>query len=102
MYNTDVPNLRPLSLNSRYAPPNPSRPCGQRASEDEKALTQVPLMFCSMLLFHTIAILCMSLRLYSKRVSKTRYFIDDYVLILSLVSVFLLCLLNRSFARNFC
>lgn len=52
--------------------------------QDDK--THVPLMFGSMLPFHIIATSCMCLRFYSKRVSKTRYFIDDYVLILSWVS----------------
>lgn len=43
----------------------------------------VPMMFGNMLAFHIVATLCMCLRFYSKRVSRAKYFIDDYVLIIS-------------------
>lgn len=49
------------------------------------AKSHVPMMFSSMLAFQVVATLCMCLRFYSKRVSKAKYFLDDYVLIASWV-----------------
>ena len=47
--------------------------------------SHVPMMFGNMLAFHIVATLCMCLRFYSKRVSRAKYFPDDYVLIASWV-----------------
>ncbi|EAA34165.1 hypothetical protein GE21DRAFT_3658 [Neurospora crassa] len=38
-------------------------------------------MASSMIVFHLIATVCMSMRFYSKRLSKTKYFVDDWVLL---------------------
>ncbi|EGO56130.1 hypothetical protein NEUTE1DRAFT_138333 [Neurospora tetrasperma FGSC 2508] len=42
-------------------------------------------MASSMIVFHLIATICMSLRFYSKRLSKTKYFLDDWVLLFAWV-----------------
>lgn len=47
--------------------------------------SHVPMMYGNMLAFHIVATLCMCLRFYSKRVSRAKYFLDDYVLIASWV-----------------
>ncbi|KAK3396956.1 hypothetical protein B0T20DRAFT_470560 [Sordaria brevicollis] len=52
-----------------------------------QSTSAVPLMAGSMVTFHLLATVCMALRLYSKRLSMTRYFLDDYVLIAGWVSL---------------
>lgn len=47
--------------------------------------TAIPTMASSMIVFHVLATVCMSLRFYSKRISKTKYFLDDWVLIVAWV-----------------
>ncbi|KAK3396957.1 hypothetical protein B0T20DRAFT_414909 [Sordaria brevicollis] len=42
--------------------------------------TAIPAMASSMIVFHVLATVCMCLRFYSKRKTKTKYFLDDWVL----------------------